>query len=124
MTRLPRPIFSPTRGTDMNALFSVAPSLEALQPVGGSIAEAIGDVGRYITALSAARRRLSHEVERTNYIAPSDMDAMRDNERRLTEELVFLKQARRIHDPFGLGEPVGLDILQSLAPASVRQAAE
>ena len=46
--------------------------------------------------LRVVRRRLAHEVERTNYLSPSDADVMRDNERRLAEELVFLKRVRRI----------------------------
>ncbi|TNC14877.1 hypothetical protein FF100_04675 [Methylobacterium terricola] len=107
----------------MHALLSVASSLDAL-PASDPFGEAVGDCSRGITALMHGRTRLAHAAERTAYLAPSQADSIRELRRRLREEDVKLSAILRIHDPFGLGEPVGLDILQSLAPASVRQAAE
>jgi hypothetical protein len=107
----------------MNALFSVASSLDAI-PAADPFGEAIGDCSRGITAVMHGRTRLAHVAERTAYLAPSQADSIRELRRRLYEEHVKLGAILKIHDPFGLGEPVGLDILQSLAPASVRQAAE
>ena len=109
----------------MSALFSVAPSLDAL---GGTdpVTEATDDIGRGITAISSARRLLVHAAERLPHLSPRQADAIRELRRRLRVEDVKLGAILKMSDPFGLDEPIDAAlILEAHAPAGpARLAAE
>lgn len=108
----------------MRALLTVSDSLDTIDSA-DPIGEAAGDISRGIAAVSRARRRLAHAAERLSYLAPSQVDGIREMRRRLREEDAKLGAILKLSDPFGLDEPIDAAlILEAHAPASVRQAAE
>lgn len=109
----------------MNALFSIAASLDAI-PAADPFGEAVGACSRGITAVMRGRTELKTIVERSSYLAPSEADSIRELRRRLREEDAKLGAILKINDPFGLDEPIDAAlILSAYAPdAQVQQAAE